>query len=68
MTDETPKPEETKDTKPTEDAKEKEKPAPKDNLVQTSHSITVGGRAIKYTVTTGTIILKQETPDREKDF
>jgi carboxypeptidase C (cathepsin A) len=68
MTDETPKPEETKETRATEEAKEKEKPAPKDNVVQTSHTITVGGHAIKYTVTTGTIILKEETPDREKDF
>jgi len=47
--------------------KKEEKPAPKDNLVETHHSVTIGGKEIKYTVTTGTMILKEETPDREKD-
>jgi len=44
-----------------------EKPAPKDNLVITSHSIRIGGKEIKYTVTAGTIVLKEETSDREKE-
>ena len=44
-----------------------EKPAPRDNLVVTSHSVRIGGRQIKYTVTAGTIVLKEETPDREKE-
>jgi carboxypeptidase C (cathepsin A) len=61
MAEEKKKPEEEKE-------KKEEKPAPKDNLVETRHSITIGGKELKYTVTTGTIILKQETPDREKEF
>jgi carboxypeptidase C (cathepsin A) len=58
MAEETKKPEEKKE----------EKPVPKDNLVESKHSISIGGKELKYTVTTGTIILKQETPDREKEF
>ncbi|MEW5939594.1 MAG: peptidase S10 [Chloroflexota bacterium] len=57
---------EPKDKKPEEQKKE-EKPAPKDNLVETKRSITIGGKKINYTVTTGTIVLKEETPDREKE-
>jgi carboxypeptidase C (cathepsin A) len=55
--DETKKPEEKKE----------EKPAPKDNLVESHHSVTIGGKEIKYTVTTGTMVLKEETADREKE-
>ncbi len=43
---------------------EKPKPEPKDNLVETKHSVTINGQEINYTVTTGTIVLKEET---EKD-
>lgn len=50
-----------------ESEKKQEKTPPKDNLVETQHSITIGGREIKYTVTTGTIVMKEETPDREKE-
>ena len=58
--------EETK--KPEEkEAKKEEKPTPKDNIVVTQHSVTVGGKEIKYTVTAGTIVMKEETPDREKE-
>ncbi|WP_420631851.1 S10 family peptidase [Candidatus Leptofilum sp.] len=42
----------------------KEKPEPKDNLVETNHVVTINGRKVNYTVTTGTIVLKEET---EKD-
>lgn len=59
MSDE-PKPAETKDEK-------KEKPELKDNLVVTQHTITIDGQEIAYTVTTGTIVLKEET-EREKDY
>ena len=55
------KPEEKKDEK------KEEKPAPKDNLVESKHSVKIGGRTIKYTVTTGTIVLKEEIMDKEKD-
>lgn len=33
---------------------------PKDVLVETKHSLTIGERVIKYTVTCGTIVLKEE--------
>lgn len=45
-----------------------EKIEAKDNLIETKHKISIGGKEIEYTVTTGTIVLKEETPDREKDF
>ena len=44
-----------------------EKPAPKDNLVVTQHRVRIGSKEIKYTVTAGTIVLKEETSDREKE-
>ena len=50
-----------------EEKKKDEKSAPKDNLVTTKHSITIGGKEIKYTVITGTMVLKEETADREKE-
>ncbi len=43
-------------SKPTEEAK----PTPKDQLVETTHTILLDGQEIRYTVTTGTIILKEE--------
>jgi carboxypeptidase C (cathepsin A) len=33
----------------------------------TQHKITIGGEEVKYTVTAGTVVLKEET-DREKDY
>ncbi|MBI5030701.1 MAG: peptidase S10 [Chloroflexi bacterium] len=39
---------------------EEAKPELKDQIVETKHSITLGGQEIKYTVTTGTIVLKEE--------
>ncbi len=47
--------------------KKEEKPTPKDNLVVTKHTMKIGGREIRYTVTAGTIIMKEETADREKE-
>ncbi len=47
--------------------KKDEKPSFNDNLVVTKHSIAIGGREIKYTVTAGTMVLKEETADREKE-
>jgi carboxypeptidase C (cathepsin A) len=55
------KPEEKKDEK------KEEKPTPKDNLVVTKHTMKIGGREIKYTVTAGTMVMKEETKDREKE-
>ena len=39
--------------------KEEKKP-PKDQLVTSSHSVKIGRKKIDYTVTTGTIVLKEE--------
>jgi carboxypeptidase C (cathepsin A) len=52
---------------PSKSEGKEEKPAPTDNLVQTQHTVRIGGKEIKYTVTAGTIVLKEETPDREKE-
>jgi carboxypeptidase C (cathepsin A) len=44
-----------------QEAKEEDKkPEVQDNLVETKHSITMNGQEIAYTVTTGTIVLKEE--------
>ena len=55
-----------KDEKKPEEQKE-EKAAVVDRLVESSHSIRIKGREIKYTVTAGTIVLKEETTDRSKE-
>src|SRR5215211_6113607 len=47
--------------------KKEEKVPPKDNLVVTKHTVKIDGKEIKYTVTAGTMVLKEETPDREKE-
>lgn len=53
-------------TKPAEQAGEKPKQekktpqAPEEKTVQTKHSVRIGGQEIKYTATTGTILLKLE--------
>ena len=54
------------DEKKPEEKKE-EKSKPEDKLVESKHSIKIGGRELKYTVTAGTIVLKEETADREKE-
>ena len=36
------------------------KPEPKDQLVETQHTIVLDGQEIRYTVTAGTIVLKEE--------
>ncbi len=38
--------------------------APADQLVTTHHTVTVDGQAIHYTVTTGTLVLRQEAETR----
>ena len=48
-------------TDATETKKEEPQEAPKDNLVETQHSITLNGQQISYTVTCGTIVLKEES-------
>ncbi len=41
-------------------------PLPKDELVETRHSIVMDGRELNYTVTCGTIVLKEETEKKGK--
>jgi len=55
-----------KDEKKPQEKKE-EKPVVVDKLVESNHSIKIKGKEIKYTVTAGTMILKEETTDREKE-
>src|SRR5687767_1092575 len=55
-----------KDEKKPEEKKE-EKPVVLDRLVESQHSIKIKGKEIKYTVTAGTMVLKEETGDREKE-
>jgi len=49
------------------DDKKEEKSKAVDNLVTTKHSLRIGGKTIKYTVTAGTMVLKEESTDREKE-
>ncbi|HEY5159346.1 MAG TPA: hypothetical protein VII93_15400 [Anaerolineales bacterium] len=55
------------DGKKADEKKPETRPEPKDNLVETRHSVTIDGKEIHYTVTAGTIVLKEETSDREKE-
>ncbi|MHA2170760.1 MAG: S10 family peptidase [Candidatus Kariarchaeaceae archaeon] len=49
-----------------EKKEEESKPElPKEEQVVTSHSVTIRGKEIKYTATTGTIILKEEEEEKE---
>jgi carboxypeptidase C (cathepsin A) len=41
-------------------AKSEDRPEPKDQLSITQHTFTSGGKPIRYTVTAGTIVLKEE--------
>ena len=46
---------------------EEKKPTHTDQIVETKHMDTIGGQEIKYTATAGTMVMKEETPDREKE-
>jgi carboxypeptidase C (cathepsin A) len=50
-------------TQPTTDTK----PTPQDNLVTTHHTVAIDGQAIAYTVTAGTIVLKEEAEKKGDD-
>jgi carboxypeptidase C (cathepsin A) len=52
----TPKP----DAQPKPDGPKESPPVPKDQLVESKHTVTLGGQTIAYTVTAGTIVLKEE--------
>ncbi|MCB0119846.1 MAG: peptidase S10 [Anaerolineales bacterium] len=47
--------------------KKEEKTTPKDHIVVTKHTARIGGKTLKYTVTTGTMVMKEEINDKEKD-
>ena len=58
---------EEKQVEEKKEEKKVEKLKVEDNLVVSKHAIKIKGREIKYTVTTGTLVLKEETADREKE-
>ena len=58
---------EEKQAEEKKEEKKVEKLKVEDKLVVSKHSIKIKGREIKYTVTTGTLVLKEETADREKE-
>ena len=49
----------TEETKPQEEKKDNKEP--QDNIVTTRHTVNIGGREIKYTATSGTMVLKEES-------
>ena len=49
-----------------ENKKKEEFPTPEDNVVQTQHTLTIGGKSLNYTATTGTIVLKEESEKDDK--
>jgi carboxypeptidase C (cathepsin A) len=42
-------------------AVEENKPTPQDQIVEVQHTVTIAGKEISYTVTTGTLVLKEES-------
>ena len=42
---------------------QKEKETPKEVISQTKHAVTVNGKTLEYTVTAGTIVLKEENEE-----
>ena len=52
----------------TKPEKTPEKVVVNDHLVTSKHKINLNGQEIEYSVTTGTMVLREETPDREKEF
>ena len=44
----------------TETANQKDKDTPKDQIIESKHTIVLHGKELRYTVTTGTMILKEE--------
>jgi carboxypeptidase C (cathepsin A) len=68
--DELKKPPEIKVIKQTSEVKETTSSATpaQDHLVETQHTASIGGQTIRYTAVAGTMILREETPEREKEF
>jgi carboxypeptidase C (cathepsin A) len=57
------KPTEKPAEKGAEKPKEDKKAPPEDKVVQTKHTARIGGQEIKYTATTGTLVMKTEEGD-----
>jgi carboxypeptidase C (cathepsin A) len=55
-----------KNQKNNNDQDKETKPEPTDVIVESQHSVTINGQLINYTVTTGTIVLKEEEEKEEK--
>ncbi len=55
-----PPPQAAPEKTPEKPKEEKKPPAPEEKIVQTKHSLKIGGQEIKYTATAGTILLKLE--------
>ena len=51
-----------------DEEKKEEKTTPKDNIVTTKHSVRIGGKTLKYTVTTGTMVLKEEVNEKDGEI
>jgi carboxypeptidase C (cathepsin A) len=57
----------TNTTQPADNRTDNAKPTPQDNLVTTHHTLTIDGEAIAYTVTAGTIVLKEEAEKKGEE-
>lgn len=53
--------------KNTPENEKKTQPPPADHLVESKHSVVINGVEIQYTATAGTMVLKEEDQDREKE-
>ena len=64
------KPAEVKITRQTSETKETTSPhsPAEDSLVETKHTLKIGGQEIKYTAVAGTIVMKEEPSPRDKEF
>src|SRR5271156_6980335 len=58
-----PKPGKKPADKAAEKPKDDKKAPPEDKVVQTRHTARIGGQEIKYTATTGTLVMKTEEGD-----
>ncbi|HET7712867.1 MAG TPA: peptidase S10, partial [Thermoanaerobaculia bacterium] len=51
-----------------EKAEKSDKPTPRDNIVTTSHTVTLGGETVKYTARAGTLVMKDEEATPQANF
>ncbi len=67
--DQAPKPAEIKVTKQTSEVTEttSARLPVEDNLVETKHTLTIGGASLKYTALAGTLVMKEEPAARDKE-